>query len=49
MTTFRVHLANGTHRYVEAPTPAAAGAAVRASTDLIVTKVKVVRQEGKAA
>lgn len=48
MTTFRVHLANGTHRDVEAPTPAAAGAAVRATTDLIVSKVKVIR-EGKAA
>ncbi|MGT2467407.1 hypothetical protein ACVOMV_24855 [Mesorhizobium atlanticum] len=48
MTTFRVHLADGTHRDVPAATPAAAGAAVRATTDLIVTKVKVIR-EGKAA
>ncbi|WP_292463570.1 hypothetical protein [Mesorhizobium sp.] len=48
MTTFRVHLANGTHRDVPAATPTAAAASVREATDLIVTKVKVLKQE-KAA
>ncbi|MER9961685.1 hypothetical protein NKJ72_12070 [Mesorhizobium sp. M0045] len=49
MTTFRVHFADASHRDVPAATPAEAAKKVRETSDVIITKVKVLKQERAVA
>ncbi|ESW92959.1 hypothetical protein NKL07_22070 [Mesorhizobium sp. C280B] len=48
MTTFRVHFADASHRDVPAGTPAEAAKKARETSDRVIIKIKVLKQE-KAA